>query len=223
MSLGLLEAVCGTHIPTSLLLFCDDVNTNLFSTFWLPALLEWWKRSLSPKRASLFLARAQSCNIRVAAIFIHFLKRFRASHEPFTRRLYEKLLIIEPGVSALHEFISDFIEYHSHGSIRSFSASDSPMPRGYSQRLIHKGWCPFVIATAETNLSPSFLRFVDAAGHELIDGGHNLCDNEICRRNQIDLATYAVQHRPPQCRCKFVKPDLGLVLDILEDDYIPLV
>ena len=80
-----------------------------------------------------------------------------------------------------------------------------------------------MIATAETNLSPSFLRFVDAAGYELIDGGHNLCDNEICRRKQIDLATYAVQHRPPQCRCKFVKPDWGLVFDILEDDYIPLV
>ena len=80
-----------------------------------------------------------------------------------------------------------------------------------------------MIATAETNLSPSLLRFVDAAGYEMIDGGHNLCDGEICRRNQIDLTTYTVQHRPPQCRCNFVKPDLGLIFDILEDDYIPLV
>ena len=223
MSLGLLEAVCGTYIPTSLFLSCDDVKTNFLYTSWLPALLEWWKRSLSPRIASFFLARAQRCNLRAATIFQHFLKELKASHEPFARKLYGKLLIIEPGVSALHEFISDFIECHSHKSIRSFSASDSPVPRGYSQRLIDKGWCPFVIATAETNLSPSFLRFVDAAGYDLIDGGHNLCDKGICRRNQIDLATYAVQHQPSQCRCKFVKPDLGLIFDFLEDDYIPLV
>ena len=223
MSLGLLEAICETYIPTSLFLSCDDGNTKFLYTFWLPTLLEWWRRTLSLRTASFFLARAQRCNHRATDIFRHLLKRLKASHEPFTRSLYDKILIIEPGISALHEFIFDFIECHSHKGIRSFSALDSPVPRGYSQRLISKGWCPFVVATAETNLSSSFLRFVDVAGYELIDGGHNLCDDEICRRNQIDLATYVVQHRPPQCRCKFVKPDLGSILDILEDDYIPLV
>ncbi len=220
---GLLEGICKIAIPSSLLLRNDGAGTNFLYTARLPALLEWWKRRLPPDTALNFLAGAQKCSLYASDVLADLLKKSKVSCEPLARKLHETLITIEPGLSALHEIISDFVEHHSQKSIRSFSASESPFPRGYSERLIRKGWCPFVIATAETNMSPSFLRYVDAAGYELNDEGHSLCTGNICRRNQVDLAVYAVQHRPPQCRCKLVKPDLGLVFDILEDDYIPLV
>lgn len=101
MSLGLLEAVCGTYISTSLFLSYNDVNISFVYTSWLPALLEWWKRSMSPRMASFPLSKAQRCNLRAAAIFQAFLKELKASHEPFTRKVFETVLIIEPGVLAL--------------------------------------------------------------------------------------------------------------------------
>jgi hypothetical protein len=59
------------------------------------------------------------------------------------------LMSVEPALSALHETIAAQVNFDFQSEIQSFGAADHQLCRGYSERLIQKGWCPFVIASAE--------------------------------------------------------------------------
>jgi hypothetical protein len=130
---------------------------------------------------------------------------------------------VEPALSALHEAVLALIDFQFQTEIRSFGAVDRPFPRGHLERLIQKGWCPFVVASAEMTMLPSFLRYINAAGYAQTNGGHGKCTSEACRRNQIDLDTYAQLHWEPKCRCSFIKPNSKEVFEILDADLIPVV
>jgi len=59
---------------------------------------------------------------------------------------------IEPAISALHEAVVGFTERELRMEIKSFGGINSELfrfPQQYSERLIAKGRCRFVIASAE--------------------------------------------------------------------------
>lgn len=67
------------------------------------------------------------------------------------------------------------------------------------------------------------MRFIDTAGFSSTTDGHERCTADACQRNNVDLATYTQQHWPPDCQCPFLKPDLSVVLDILDAGCFPVV
>ena len=221
---GLLEAICGRAIPTSLMVRSDHENSRSLYTLRLAPLLESWRRGLSRDSQLFQLQQARDCAQYASSIFNELFDKFRQNDDLVHKDFCKALLSMEPALSALHEFIGSFVEYHSENEIRSFNQRPtSPFPREYSSALIRKGWCPFVIATAETNMFPSFLRFVDVSGYRLIDGGHQLCNSDLCKRNQVIQESYTQRHRTPRCRCEFVKPDRVQVFEILDAAKIPVV
>jgi hypothetical protein len=133
------------------------------------------------------------------------------------------LLDIEPALSALAEAIARFAETRLAKEVRSFGDPRPPFLKPYSDSLMRKGWCRFVVASAEIAVSPSFLRLIDAAGFTTRSDGHQRCTREYCLRNQIDKVTYTQRHKPERCRCAFRKPDFDTVVDILDSGYIPVV
>ena len=224
---GLLEAVSERPISVSYLVRLGDDNATWLYTRNLPALLEAWKRQLSSldddARDSKF-RQARACAIRANSILADILFKIE---DNTTSSLYlefqQMLLSVEPALSALHEAVVAQVDFHFQTEIRSFGAVDQPFPRGYSERLVQKGWCPFVVASAEMTMSPSFLRYVDAAGYAQTNGGHGMCTSDACKRNQIDLDTYAQLHWEPKCRCPFIKPNIKEIFEILDADLIPVV
>lgn len=224
---GLLEAISERPISVSYLVRLGEDSIEWLYTRNLPALLEAWIRQLSSLDDEVRdskLRQARACAIRANSILADLLFKIEGNA---TSTLYlefrQILLSVEPALSALHEAIVSRIDFHFRTEIRSFGAVDYPFPRGYSEKLVRKGWCPFVVASAEIAMSPSFLRYVDAAGYAQTNGGHGRCTSDACERNQIDPDTYVQLHCQPKCRCCFIKPNIKAIFEILDADLIPVV
>lgn len=220
--LGLLEAVCGRAIPISVVTYNTGSRVFLYS-YHVPFLLALWRRDVPLDECYDKLQEARRCAQVAENILTGVFKKFEHSNHPLKVKICSYLRPVEPALTALHEFLSAFVEYHAEMEVRSFSPATSFFSRTYSLNLIQKGWCPFVVATAETSMSSLFLRYVDICGWSLLDGGHELCTGELCRRNQIVLEDYTQAHLDLSCRCRFIKPDLGQVFEILDANKIPVV
>jgi hypothetical protein len=227
---GLLEAVIAAPISTTFLTRADTDGIVYLYSRMIPVLLTAWTKRLgamAEDAANGSLSAAIICSHRASSILAELLKRLSsdADHQPFGELKF-LLVSVEPALSALHEAIATFGKANLASALsdgRSFTLSDSPLPKLYSENLIRKGWCRFIIANAEKALSAAFMRFVDMAGFVGTTSGHEECDAENCRRNNIDTTTYVPQHWPAGCRCEFVKPDLAVILEILDENMIPVV
>jgi hypothetical protein len=224
---GLLEAISERHISVSYFVRTGEDNVEWLYNRNLPAFLEAWKRRLSSldnEARDSKLRQARDCAIYANTILSDLTLQLSGDT---TNTLYfelqKMLLLVEPALSVLHQAVVAYIDFQFRTEVRSFTAIDTPFPRPYSERLIQKGWCPFVIASAEITMSPSFLRYVDTAGYAQPTEGHRMCTANICKCNQIDLDTYSQQHWQPKCRCRFVKPSSEQVFEILDDGKIPVV
>ncbi|EXJ80890.1 hypothetical protein A1O3_07178 [Capronia epimyces CBS 606.96] len=237
--LGLLEAICAKPILPS---YCvrgghDDQGRHghehqqwLYSRN-LGILLETWRRGLDGVEADFrdaTLRAARICATTASTILHDLYTRLsaRATEQsgPGFSRLLELVVEFEPALSALHEAIVAYSERHLQIEVRSFGPGTTmPFPSRYSQSLIARGWCRFVLASAEATVLPSLLRYIDAAGFDKTTAGHETCTSDGCKRNNVDLATYTQEHDAPDCRCRFVKPKLADVFDILNAGKIPVV
>jgi hypothetical protein len=224
---GLLEAISEQPISVSYLVRTGEDNTEWLYTRNLSALLEAWKRrlcSLDNEVRESKLRQARACAVYANTILADMvLELGDETTSELHFELRKMLLSVEPALSALHEAVVAHIDFQVRTEIQTFRATDMPFLRSYSERLVGKGWCPFVVASAEVALSPSFLRYVDAAGYAQHGEEHRMCTADICKRNQIDSNTYLQQHWQPKCRCHFVKPSSENIFEILDAGKIPVV
>lgn len=224
---GLLEAIVGMPISSSFMVRTgDDGNAYLYSRT-LPVLLDIWTRwlyTLSSEARDSNFRMARDCAIRANAILNEIIDDASAlEHEGPFLDLKRLLFCTEPALSSLHECIARTVEGHLNLEVRSFGSLISPFPRTYSENLIRKGWCPFIIASAEIAMSPSLLRYIDVAGLMSNSRGHEFCTAEQCERNQINPQTYTQNHTTAECNCRFLKPDIDVVLEILDAGCFPVV
>ncbi|KIX02571.1 uncharacterized protein Z518_08512 [Rhinocladiella mackenziei CBS 650.93] len=232
---GLLEAIFATPIYHSYLtrFSPDEDGKEWIYSRNLGTLLELWKRRLDGIEDDFretTLRQARDC-VTVASTILHDIvtQLPTSADSEKTEALFElrKLIVeIEPALSALHEAIAGFVERELRMEIKSFSgfsADTAPFPRKYSERLVAKGWCSFVIASAEIAMSPSLLRYVDAADFAAPTTGHKTCTAARCQRNDVELSTYKQEHETPECNCHFLKPSLKDVFDIFNAHKIPVV
>ena len=225
--LGLLESICARPIATSYMVRTShDGEENLYSRN-LPILLETWTRSLLEMEAGVrkeAWRQARECAVAASSILGDILAHVsRAGSSASFSDLRTLVLSTEPALSALFEAIARVTEVHLLTEVSSFGAPSLPFPKPYSDNLIGKGWCRFVIASAEIALSPSLLRFVDAAGFASTSTGHEHCTADQCERNLIQVETYTQGHWPRNCRCRSLKPDTAQVFEILDAGCIPVV
>ncbi|KIW67605.1 hypothetical protein PV04_06843 [Phialophora macrospora] len=223
---GLLEAICGRAISVSYLTRSGHGGQDWMYSRNLGILLATWRRGLDaaePGAQEATLHEARDCAALASTILHHILKELERSG---FSELRTSMLRVEPCLSALHEAVVAFVERELRMEVRSFGGIDpeSPdVPRPYSESLVAKGWCRFVVASAEIAMSPSLLRSVAAADFKESTKGHENCTAEQCRRNHVELSTYKPMHTVPGCRCAFVRPSIKSVKDILNAGKIPVV
>jgi hypothetical protein len=222
---GLLESVCGRPIPVSCMVRKgSDGRDRLYSRI-LPVLLEVWTKSLQVIEADFreeALCQARECAIVANSILGGILDRSKDGRDAMFSDSRSLILTIEPALSSLFEAIAGVIDVELQKEISSRSVP-SIFPRTYSDNLIRKGWCRFVVASAEIAISPSFLRFIDVSEFKSTSTGHQHCTADHCERNLIDTETYTQKHCTNSCHCRLVKPALATVLEILDAGYIPVV
>ncbi|EXJ59004.1 hypothetical protein A1O7_06435 [Cladophialophora yegresii CBS 114405] len=223
---GLLEAICGRAISVSYLTRPDTDSRNWMYSRNLGVLLAAWRRALDAvddEVREAILHEARDCATLASTILHEILKESTKSD---FRELRTLILEVEPCLSALHEAIVAFVERELRMEVRSFGSIEAEpfeAPRSYSESLVAKGWCRFVVASAEVAMSPSLLRCVAAANFEESAGGHEHCTAEQCRRNHVELSTYKPLHIAPDCQCAFVKPSIRSIRAILDARQIPVV
>jgi hypothetical protein len=223
---GLLEAICGRAISVSYLTRSDHGGQEWMYSRNLGILLTAWRRGLDAAENEVqeaALHEARDCATLASTILHHILKELAKSG---FSELRTSILSVEPCLSALHEAVVAFVERELRMEVRSFGGIDpesSDIPRLYSESLVEKGWCRFVVASAEIAMSPSLLRSVAAADFKESTKGHENCTAEECRRNNVELSTYKPVHTAPGCRCAFIRPSLKSVRDILNAGKIPVV
>lgn len=223
---GLLEAICARPISISYLTRPSPDQRKWMYSQNLTVLLEIWRRGLDVVEDDFreaTLRKARDCAMLASTILSEVYAETRKNG---FSELRELIVAVEPGLSALHEAIVGFIQREMGLEIKTFGGTDAsknPFPRPYSERLIAKGWCRFVIASAEIAMSPSLLRYIDAADFRERTKGHEGCTAEQCNRNQVQLSTYKQGHRNSNFHCRFLKPSIKDVLAILDAGKIPVV
>ena len=224
---GLLESVCGRTIPVSCMVRKGTDGRERVYSRMLPVLLEVWTKSLQVMEADFreeALRQARECAILANSILGSILDRLpNEAADAIFSDLRSLILSIEPALTSLFEAIAGVIDVHLGTEISSFSAPSPAFPRTYSDNLDRKGWCRFVVASAEIAMSPSFLRFVDVSEFARTSTGHHNCTDDQCERNLIETESYTQKHWPVSCHCRLVKPVIDIVLEILDAGYIPVV
>ncbi|KAI9150818.1 het protein [Paramyrothecium foliicola] len=224
---GLLESIIARPIHISYLTRTDaDGDTHLYSRT-LPIILDAWIKGLYSVEVHFrvqTLQAARECSLLANTLLSHIISAVSAQkdYRPFGE-LAELLLAMEPALSALHEAIARLAETYLGLEIASSNASNLLFTKPYRENLIQKGWCRFVVASAEIALSPSFLKYIDVVDLKATNGGHELCISDECKRKHVQVDTYVPQHRMPTCQCRYIKPDCEKVLEILNQGLIPVV
>ncbi|ETI22027.1 hypothetical protein G647_06097 [Cladophialophora carrionii CBS 160.54] len=223
---GLLEAICGRAISVSYLTRPDTDGQAWMYSRHLGLLLATWRKELDAiehEAREATLHEARDCATLASTILHEIL---RESTKSDFSELRTSLLSVEPCLSALHEAIVAFVERELRMEVRSFGSFEAgpfEVSRPYSESLVAKGWCRFVVASAEVAMSPSLLRSVAAADFQESTKGHEHCTAEQCRRNHVELSTYKPLHTAPNCQCAFLKPSIKSVRAILNVRKIPVV
>ena len=224
---GLLESVCGRPIPISCMVRKGSDGRDQIYSRILPVLLEVWTRGLQVMEHDFrdeALRQAKECAILANSILGDILDRLSKDRGGSVfSDLGSLILSIEPALSSLFEAIAGVIDVELRTEISSFSAPFPAFPRTYSDNLIQKGWCRFVVASAEIAMSPSFLRFIDVSEYKSTTTAHQNCTGDHCERNLIDTETYTQKHWPRSCHCRLAKPAIAIVLEILDAGCIPVV
>ncbi|KAK0509938.1 hypothetical protein JMJ35_007332 [Cladonia borealis] len=227
---GLLESIFARPIPTSYMVRTGSDGEAYLYTRTLPALLEAWARRLTVVEAEyrdVALRKARECAVQARSTLTTILDDLsETEYEAIFSELRKLILSFQCLISLLCEAIARHAEVCLHMEVGSFSAPPSFLTEtaSYSDLWVRKGWCRFVIASAEITMSPSLLKLVDAAGFASGSTDHELCTAEQCERNNIQAETYAQRHCPRSCRCHpFWKLDITQVRDVLDSGYIPVV
>jgi Heterokaryon incompatibility protein (HET) len=224
---GLLEAVVGRPISTTYFVRVGADGQPWIYSRNLSVLLEAWMKTIGSlesefKENKLRLAR--QCASTALMLFHDTSKRCSGDRKPATTALLQSLLrSIEPALSTLFEAIIRWTEVHLRMEIQLVNTEILGSPKLYLEQLIERGWCRFVIASAEIALPASFLRYVDAMKFTAKAEGHWRCTVQRCERNYIRRETYTQRHWPQKCRCSFIKPKLIVAREILDAGFIPLV
>ena len=162
---GLLEAVFGMQVSLELFVY-----ENTDGRFWLhsrclPSLCEAWAKhtfSLDDETRDMRLFAARDCALRAGNILSDlFAFSTNFQNNSGLVKFHSLLLLIEPAVTALHDAIVVYVEFALRLEIRAIAATFRHLPKKYVENLIAKGWCPYMISTAETYLAPSFLQYID--------------------------------------------------------------
>ena len=223
---GLLEAICRKPVSTAYLVRQGQGDEAWVYSRNLPVVLELMGREMDGLETEFREARLREIRECVGdarrsleAIRVGFSSL--DAPEAF-RRALGLIYLIEPALSALFEAISHWTE-SLLGTEIQVTDREGTFPKQHLERLISKGWCSFVIASADIALSASLLRYIDAVGFVATSQGHWGCTSVRCERNFIKRESYTQRHQPQKCRCKNIKPDLAVALEILDAGCIPVV
>ena len=231
---GFLEAVLGKTVSTSYLLWHDsDGQPYLHSDGLAFAFMAWkieiWQMDVAEVQ-DIYDRTYQNFEV-VAAAIQQLLLWTDSGTEPglWTREHFpgfcEAIIALTPSINRLADVVCMVRD-----QIHSISGDRMVVMTGLSDaiserqsRLVQRGWCPFLIKYCEIKLHYSVLDWLD--GSQMVDtsGGHNLCDEIDCVRNNIDTSTYKPLHFTESCDCTLAAPNLQEVLDIIDAGDTPVM
>ena len=231
---GFLEAITGKFIETSYLVRPDGAGNALLYSQNLAFALQAWvevTRRKAPAEREAELERADENMIAVATVIQQLLcwtdsgskeADWMESHYPgFCQSVVELTpavlrLLDAVGVSRERVVADDDLRIISINGLR-----DALDVR--NSRLLERGWCPFLLKSCEESLRVSVLDWLDGSGKQSPLGGHELCTERSCVRNNVDTSTYRMQHVDNGCHCSPVKPHLETVTSAIDQGQIPII
>lgn len=234
---GLLESITRKKVHTSYLLRYDNAGNPFLHSGNLGFALMAWKVA-GWRATAAELTETLDNSLRNLNVVLSAVQRLlawtdsRTENGEWTRKHFpgycELVIHITPAVIRLFDAISttrDQIQAtHGRRIIVLNGLTDGRSER--NARLIERGWCPFLIRYCQSSLHDSVLDWVDGSQKTNFSGGHSTCTEQECTRNNIDIKTYKTQHSSSctePSSCCFIAPDIGKVLDIIDEDKIPVV
>ena len=229
---GFLEAVLGKRVHTSYLVCHDDHGTPFLHSGNLTFAFMAWKVEIwrkEPEEVKEIYDRTYDNIMIVAAAIQQIFLWTDTEMEPgdWTRKrfpgLCDSVIAFTPAINRLADVICMVRDQiHSTSGDRMVVMTGLPHPiKEREERLVRRGWCPFLVKTCEIKLHYTVLDWLDGTMMEDTCGGHGSCNQTTCVRNNVDTSTYKPRHCDESCDCAFVAPDLRDVLDIIDEGDIP--
>jgi hypothetical protein len=133
---------------------------------------------------------------------------------------------ITPAIVRLAEAIRETIMYVFEAwPIKSLTNLHIPLVAVESRRITLRsaGWCDFQLALLEDTTNQSTMDWLPVSQIQQDTSGHEDCTSAACSRNNVDVRTYKQKHHVPNCNCTPLFPDKARVMDILNEDKLPVI
>lgn len=229
---GLLEAIVGKWVDVTYLVLPDEAGATLLYSRNLPFALYAWLRKLKNlpiEERQADLDRAYG-NLMLVGTCIQRLLLWsdRSTAEgKWTEENYpgynELILMITPAIIRMTDVIGTTRDrIIADTDVRIVGFAGLPDARAIrNARLVHRGWCPFLISYCEQSMNDSVLDWLDGSQRVSPSRGHDACDFKNCTRNNVDTSTYKMMHCNPTCHCKPLRPKLQDVLHAIDEHRVP--
>jgi hypothetical protein len=231
---GLLEATIGKWVDVTYLVRPDESGVPLLYSRNLPFALYAWlgrlkdlpadERQADLDRAYDNLMKAGMCIQKLLLWSDQSSARSTWSKQNFPG-YNELILMITPAIIRMTDVIGttrDRIVADTDVRVIGFAGLPDARERR-NARLIHRGWCRFLINYCQNSMNDSVLDWLDGTGRTSPSEGHDTCVSRECARNNIDTRTYKMSHCTPTCECEIIRPDLQDVLRTIDDNRIPTI
>lgn len=229
---GLLEATIGKWVDVTYLVRPDESGVPLLYSRNLPFALYAWlgklrdlpadERQADLDRVYDNLMKAGTCIQKLVLWSDQTSARSTLSKENFPG-YNELILMITPAIIRMTDVIGTTRDRMvADTDVRIVGFAGLPDAREWrNARLIHRGWCRFLINYCQNSMSDSVLDWLDGTKRASLSEGHDTCVSSECARNNVDTRTYKMSHCTPACQCGIIRPDLQDVLRIIDDNMIP--
>ncbi|KAK7467678.1 hypothetical protein VKT23_004731 [Stygiomarasmius scandens] len=89
--------------------------------------------------------------------------------------------------------------------------------------MANDGWCPSIVEILSDSVCA--LGYASLCGPSTREwsGGHEECTTRVCKLHNIDSSTYKNKHVIPACDCAYLKPSTDDVIELLQDNRIPII
>ncbi|PCH44954.1 hypothetical protein WOLCODRAFT_145261 [Wolfiporia cocos MD-104 SS10] len=223
LSFGLIEAVVGEKFAEVQLLRPRNGDHVISSDGFRQIILSWQRRILALEddrdTRRQWMARADTALKQAMSLLLMILMPlnnpfFRARlHIDTVGRIFQMLAAIAETLA----FTKQLLRVQATTQNLKYSFVNMTFD-AYQRDMISIGWCPFTVQlmaaevcrTAYASTVRPFIR------GDLGKKGHSACDKGGCIVNNINCATYVVQHTSPTCGCDPKGPPLEDVVDALQ-------
>ena len=171
-----------------------DDGRQIVTTKKLPEYIRAWNffeqaRTVEERNKAFLLSRDRLRSL-------HILASFFCEGVPAGDARVRTVQLLSTEVSLSIQILADTLQHAGHKIYRGNYNVDWGFSPLLKLQMSQAGWCPRAIATCATGQQIHNLYLASTLGSTSRHRDHGKRTDQICRWEQIDVATYTTQHRP---------------------------